>query len=465
MTGAAARRLGLPQWVAVAAAVAAGALAFLPAPEGIAPATARAAGVVVLAIALWATAAVPAYLTSIVFLFLAAIAAVAPPEIVFAGFYSSAVWLVFGGLIIGLAVQESGLGARAVRVMLRHAPRSYLGVAYGLALVGAALAFFVPSAVGRIVLLIPIVLVFAEQLGFSPGGRGRAGLVLAAAAGTMFPAFGILPANVPNMALVGASESIYGITFTYARYLVLNLPVMGLLGLAAIPLLVNALFREAPRATAPGGPQGPWSTRERRLLAVMVVALALWATDFLHGIAPAWVALGAGIVCVLPRLGVLPTTALTSKIDYGPWFFVAGVISLGAVANHAGVAQVIADALMTVFDLRPAGAPAAFAALVLMGMAVALVTTLPASPAIMTPLAATLAAATAWPLESVLLAQVPVWMAFPFPYQAPPIVVAIALGGVAIGPATRFLCAYLALYLAVILPLQYLWGRTLGVYP
>ena len=43
------------------------------------------------------------------------------------------------------------------------------------------------------------------------------------AMGTMTPAFGILPSNVPNMALFGAIESIHGIRLSYGEYLLRRL--------------------------------------------------------------------------------------------------------------------------------------------------------------------------------------------------------------------------------------------------
>ena len=35
-----------------------------------------------------------------------------------------------------------------------------------------------------------------------------------------------------------------------------------------------------------------------------MVALLLWVTDWLHGVSPGWVALGAALVCTLPGIGV-----------------------------------------------------------------------------------------------------------------------------------------------------------------
>jgi len=429
------------------------------------PVQLRTAGAVAIAISLFATGIVPPQFGSLLFMFLGVALALAPAKTVFSGFASGAVWLVFGGIILGQGVQKSGLGDRAVRRMLLLAPKTFGGLVWALTLTGAGLAWFIPSAMGRVVLLLPLVLALAERLGFAPGTKGRTGLVLAATLGTMIPAFGILPSNVPNPVMIGAAEALYGTVFSYGRYLLLNYPVMSLSALVILPTLIIRLFRDIPRPIEDSEERKPWTGAEKRLSVIMVLALGLWITDIFHGISPAWVAMGAALLCVMPGIGLLPPASLTKDVDYGPWLFVAGVIGLGAVVTETGLGNAIADAMFSAVGLAGHDAPVTFGIIYAVGFTVALVTTLPASPGILTPLAQGISQATGWPLESVMMAQVPVWMVFAFPYQAPPIVVAMALGGVRFGQALKLLAIYAAIGILVILPLQYLWGRFLGVYP
>ena len=79
----------------------------LPAPAGLEPSVMRGAGAVTLGIGLWATRIVPEHLGAIIFFLVALLFAVAPPEIVFVGFQSSALWLVFGGLVMGTAAERT----------------------------------------------------------------------------------------------------------------------------------------------------------------------------------------------------------------------------------------------------------------------------------------------------------------------------------------------------------------------
>ncbi len=435
-----------------------------PPPAGVTPNMMRAAGAVILAIGLWSTAVVPHYFVSLVFMLVAMLLAIAPAEVVFSGFHAGAMWLVFGGLILSLAVAETGLGARLADAVLRRFPDSYLAILCGLVVVAVGLDFVIPSAAARVTLLVPMVLSLADKLGFGRDSPGRTGLVLAAVMGTLTPAFAILPANVPNMGLAGATESIYDLHLAYGDYFALNFPVLGLASLIAYPILIRLMFADRPRRPQVSAAPSPWRRDERLLLAILLAALALWMTDFAHGIAPAWVALAAGLLCVTPGIGVMPTRVLAKGIDYGPCLFVAGIIGLGAVVTHSGLGGAVAGALLSVVELTPGAGEANFATMVGIGMAVNLLTTMPAAPAIMVPLAETMARASDWPLVSVLMTQVAGWTVFPFPYQAPPIVIAIGLAGLRIGAVTRLLVAYMALGLLVVLPLHYLWGRWLGVF-
>ena len=453
---------GIPLAACLVSLAASAAMLVLPAPDGLEPAILRGAGAVILGIGLWATRIVPEHLGTIIFFLVAVLFAVSPPEVIFVGFQSSALWLVFGGLVMGTAAERTGLGDRVAGLTVRHLPSSYLGILTLLAVVAFLLGFFIPTGIGRLALLVPIVVGLCPQLGFNPGSRGYLGLVLGTAMATIAPTHGVLTANLPPIVLAGAAESIYGLRLSYLDYLLLNLPVLGIGGLAAVVVACAVLFSDAPTAVVKPRTETPWTTGQRRLLIVLIAAVVLWSTDSVHGIAPAWIALAAGIVCLLPRSGILAPADMVKHIDYAPWFFTAGAIGLGAVATDTGLGEFVGHALIARLDLSPGDPGRNYAMLVVMDAAVGLVSTIVASPAILTPLADTLAQATGWRLESVLMTQVPCYMFFPFPYQVPPVVLVMFMAGLALGPVVRFLLLHMALGFVIIVPLHFLWVRWLG---
>jgi di/tricarboxylate transporter len=458
-------KLGPAQFFAGLATVGAIALLIVPPPDGVSPGTMHAAAIVTLAIGLWATGVLPEYLTALLFFLLAVVFAVAPRDVVFSGFSAGATWLLFGGLVIGLAVERTGFGARVSRRAVGLLTGSYLGILYCLVIGGTLLAFLVPSAAGRVVITLPFVLKFAEQLGFREGSNGRTAMALALGMGTVFPTFSILPAAVPNMGLVGAAESIYGIQFTYGLYLAQNFPVIGIPSMLFLPLALRFVYPDTPRPRFETAEWRPLGGGEIRLTIILLMSLALWLSDAWHGVSPAWVALGAAVLLVLPRIGVIAPEELVRGVNYGPWFYIAALVGMGAVVHNSGLGDAVGRLVLSVIPLSPGNDAQNFVAMVALGMGMGLVSTMPGQPGIMTPLAQPIADATGWPLMTVLMAQVPSWGLALVPYQIPPLVVTLAMARLSIGKILPVMWLHVAFIWAVTMPLTYVWWKATGFIP
>ena len=162
-------KLRLPVLLTGLSCLVAAGLVLMPAPAGIDPGMMRAAALVLVTLALFATGALPEYLSAILFLTLGMLLAVAPAQTVFAGFYSTAVWLVFGGLIVGVAIRLTGLGERLAQMMTTLLGTSYLHVVAGVMIASMLFALVMPSSLGRVVILIPIIVALSDKLGFELG--------------------------------------------------------------------------------------------------------------------------------------------------------------------------------------------------------------------------------------------------------------------------------------------------------
>lgn len=415
-------------------------------------------------IGLWASAVIPESLTGLIFLTFAVLAKLAPVEVVFSGYASSAFWLIFSGLVIGAAIKHSGLGDRIAAAIARMAGGSWPGALAAAALFGLGMAFVMPSAMGRIALMLPILAALAEHLGQDKSSRGHAAIMLAGVFGTYLPSSAILPANVPNNVLAGIVELTLGRRLTFGDYFLTHFPVLGLLKAAL--LIVTLLVRyggEGSQGLSPTSAQPiPWSCGERRLALILALALALWATDGVHGIAPAWVGMAAAIVCLLPGVGVMPPKALQS-LNFEPLIYVGAIIGLGALIARVGLGAGLAHWAMAVMALEPGHPTGNFIQLGLLSFLVGLLTTLPGMPAVLTPLTPSLAQASGLGTAAVLAAQVLGFSTVLLPYQAPPLVMAAQAGNLP-RRELAWMCVVSALLgLAVLLPLQALWLAFIGV--
>ena len=418
--------------------------------------------VVGITILLWATSLLPEFITALLFFAVAMIAKIAPPEVIFGGFASSAFWLVFSGFVLGVAIRKTGLADRAARALSAKLTDSWLLMVASVVLLSYALAFVMPSNMGRIALLMPIVAAMAARAGIQDGSRAWCGLALAVGFGTFQLSATILPANVPNLVMSGAAEGAYGIHLNYVPYLLLHTPVLGMLKGLILIGLICWLFPGKPQPPRELTPSAPMSREEKRLAWLLAVVLILWVTESWHGIGPAWVGLAAACVTLLPRVGFISGEEFASGVNMRTCFYVGGILGLALTVTETGIGGAVGDALLHVMPLDPARPFTSFLALTGITTALNFIMTANGVPALYTTLAQSFSDATGFPLLSVIMIQVAGYSTPLLPYQASPIVVAMALGKVP-ARAGMLLCLALAVVTYLLLvPLDYVWFNLLG---
>lgn len=418
--------------------------------------------IIVVTIILWATSLLPEFLTALLFFTAAMIAKIAPPEVIFGGFASSAFWLVFSGFVLGVAIRKTGLADRAARALSSRLTDSWPLMVASVVLLTYALAFVMPSNMGRIALLMPIVAAMAKRAGIADGSRAWFGLALAVGFGTFQLSATILPANVPNLVMSGAAEGSYGIHLNYVPYLLLHTPVLGILKGLILIGLICWLFPGAPKSVKDLTPPAPMGRDEKRLAWLLAVVLVMWVTESWHGIGPAWTGLAASLVVMLPRIGFITGEEFSAGVNMRTCIYVAGILGLAITVTQTGIGSAVGEALMRVMPLNADAPFTSFLALTGITTALNFIMTANGVPALYTTLAQSFSDATGFPLLSVIMIQVLGYSTPLLPYQASPIVVAMGLGRV---PARAGMLLCLALAVAtylVLLPLDYLWFSILG---
>jgi anion transporter len=437
---------------------------FTAPPPGYDKQTMHAGALCLLAIGLWALGALPEHLVGFLFFLLAMVFAVAPAAVVFSGFASGTLWLVLGGLIIAEAVNRTGLGLRLARLLIGRRTLPYRTLIAAVVLLSTLMCIVMPATVSRILLLVPIMAALAHRVGLPPGSAGYDGLALAVIVTNFQVGTAFLPANAPNLVLAGASETLYQTSFTYGEWLLVQLPVMGVLKALVIIVLLWVLFPDETRASQTAENHGPMSRDEKRLAVILFTAVLLWTTDFVHGVHPGWIGLAAGLATLLPGIGVMPVASFSERVKLSPFFYIAAILGLGAVMVETSLSRALGDALQSGLQLQRGQDAINFAILTALATITGAVVTNVAQPALLAPLAGHFAEAAGWPLKAALMTIVLGFTTALFPYQVPPFLVGVHVAGLKMRRVLRLTVPLVLVSLFMLLPINYLWWRAIGYF-
>ena len=416
-----------------------------------------------LAIALFATRLLPEVVTALGCFLAFLMVDAAPNAVIFSGFTSGGFWLLFAGLIVGTAISVTGLGRQFALRIFQKTGDSYIKAALLLALSGLGLGLLVPATMPRIIILMPVALSLSNTMGYEIGSRGHVGLTVTGAIATLLPTYAILTANLPTIIHFGAFETLYDIKPSYARYFIEQAPANAVRFIVLLVLMLPFAAARSDTKSVLDAPM-PFTYTQRKLLILLGSAILFWALDTFHGISPAWVALLLATVLLIPGFGILDSNVMKTKIDISPAFFIVAVFAISAVAQHTGLGTVVADRLIPVLRLGDGSDLRDLYSVFGLSTVLSHLTTSPAAPAILAPLAGAIAAETGWSIETIAMAQV-LGISTPLlPYQAPPLIIAMALAKIPMIALLR-VCLLLAMAVAVIgVPITYFWWSYLGMF-
>ena len=319
-------------------------------PLGIEPRAHSALAIGAFMIGCWMTQALDHGIAGILGCFLFWMFGVARFETAFSGFADSTPWFLFGAICFGVMASKSGLARRLAYIVMRRIGHSYPRLLLGLIVSNFLLTAIVPSGIARVVIMAAIAIGLIEAFGVDAKSNIARGMfVILVYQATIFDKMVI--AGASSITARGAIERFGAVKVLWSQWFLAYVPCDILVMIIAWRL---ALWMYPPEtATLPGGADflrgrlsamGEWSAAEIKSLALMLVAIALWVTDFMHGIPPPMIGLGIGLVSLLPLVGVLDTED-ARKVNYLPIFFVAAATSLSNVLVQTKALDVVTTTL------------------------------------------------------------------------------------------------------------------------
>jgi len=403
----------------------------------------------------WATNAVPLYFSSLIFLFVPIIFSLTSKEVVFSGFSSSAFWLVFAGMLIASAIKNVQLNDRFSLVFGNIKNLSYLKLLIYISAFSVLFSFVMPSSVVRIVLLVPLAVVVARNLGFSESDKGYIGIMLTFILSSTLPAFTILPANVPNMILAGLTKEIFDYEILFSHYFIANFLVLGFIKNIIIVSLIYYFFKDTPKKQIEIPKAKSFSKDEKIVLAVILIMLSFWMSDFIHKISPSIIAIIGVLFLAYPSINIIKAKDINS-INFSSLIYVAAIISLGSLlASNTYIKNILFESInhFEPFDLEVLNYIALSSFMSFSGIAI----TQPTIPAIFTPIAEQLSSISGFSLDEIFMMQVASFSNVFFPFQAPPLIVGLALSQIKQRHMLKVIFVLAVITVVFLYPLEYFW--------
>jgi di/tricarboxylate transporter len=315
-----------------------------PPPAGLEPPGWRALGTLGAMVPVLALEVVPEGILALAVIAAWTLGDVAPARVGLAGFATPSWVLVVAVLILGVALASTGLLYRLALGIVGRARGGFAGQATALALAGVALGPAVPNATGRVALMAPALGELIEAFGYAPGSRPAAGLALAALVGFGQMGAVFLTSSTTVVLVHAVLPAELRTSVGWVGWAVYAAPA-NLLLLAAMLAALVALYRPRPGRTPVAGPRPDVLALQRALLARPSAAERLclatgaglvlgFATQPLHGIEPAWLAV---LAVLLLAAGGLVTADTLRGVNWSFALFFGMLASLSDVLVATGV--------------------------------------------------------------------------------------------------------------------------------
>jgi sodium-dependent dicarboxylate transporter 2/3/5 len=319
----------------------------------------------------WATEAVPVPVTALLPLIAFDPLGVSSIRDAAAPYAHPTIFLFLGGFTMALALERCGLHRRIALAVIDRVGTDGRQLVGGFMLVCAVLSMWMTNT-STTMMLLPIVLSVAAVISenvpdLSPETQRNfkiailLGLAYAASIGGLATLIG----TPPNALLMGFMAENYGIEISFARWMLVGVPVSFVMLPLAWLLLTRVIFRfEVPATEAVKThlhglreQMGPMSSAERRVGAIFIVLILSWmfrkpVTNVLGitGVSDAGIVLAAVLVLfVLPSGDIrnprLMTWDYATRLPWGVLILFGGGLSLAAAVSESGLALWLGEQL------------------------------------------------------------------------------------------------------------------------
>lgn len=348
-------------------------------------------GILIMAIVWWITGVLPEFVTAVVMAVLFVVVAGISVGATFSTFASSTWWLLLSAFTLGVGMKTSGLMRRIALAIVRKFPRTFRCQIIAQLVTGTVLGPLIPSLAVKGAMLAPLAMSIGDELGYERQGKRATGLFAAMLVGIRTVAPTIVSASVTGYALMATLPADVQEQFNMASWFVAALPWLVVV-LALNYFLIMGMYGRGEKASgsetvgAPGNAQsleqsslrcgtrfvgaaecadsrrdeaessvtessrggtdasgnqrvsdelGPLSAVEKRMLAIILATVVLWATEPFHHVSA--MAIGLAALVAMFVLKVIDVPAFKTGVNWTSLLFIGIALGLGSVFAEAGL--------------------------------------------------------------------------------------------------------------------------------
>ncbi len=317
-------------------------IVYFAAPTDISPKAPLFMAMTSMAILAWAFNVFPAIGVAALLTFGYMLGGVAPAEVVFGPWATVLPWISFAAVIIGEAMDQTGLARRLALACLTLAGGSFLGLLWGFFLGGLVLALVLPSILARMVVLCAIASGIVDTLRLNHKSRMSSAIILMA----------FMAAAAPQFLFLHTSESFIwaftmlfkdGSTVDFWQYAWHGSFFSIVYTLASMAVILIVKGKE--NLTTMGNAQafiassrkelGPVSPKEKKLMVIVLGMVLAFMVQPWTGVDPVFIFAVLALLCYMPGISILSEESI-GKVEIMFLIFITGCMSIGFVGGAVG---------------------------------------------------------------------------------------------------------------------------------
>jgi len=390
-------------------------------------------GVLIAVAILWFGEVLPLFVTALLIPVLLSIMTALPTADLTEPFFDPIIALFFGSFVVATALAKHGWASWAATLIVRIArgrPRLLLlTIMVAVVLIDAWI-----SNTATVALLVPLITAIVTANNLRERSPRYAvvlylGLAFATAIGSM-----ATPVGTPPNAIAVRFLAEEGIVLSFVDWMRVGLPIaLTLLPITWLLLILLGSPKVARLKYTVGRNPVPRTTGALVSLGVLILMVALWVSEPLHGIEPAMVSL-VGVVALFATRVLEPSEL--AKVPFSVLLLFGGGLVLGDAVRATGLVDVLAGSLSGVL-----GGYALLPALTIVAVVAVLLTTFASNTAmasILVPLVLGIASQTGLPiLPLVLVATLALSVDFISPVGTPPSTIVYGVGKLRVSDFVR----------------------------